>query len=92
MRWKVYLGRAGQYVAIINTCMIGVLFLSNFGIDLDLRFWGIPLIMTLASLLVFLGYIEVRFGFMKSENHEMNLNNPQIIEILEIMRRLEQRK
>jgi len=64
---KFYITRSISYMSIANSCMILFLFLAKFedyGINIRLQEWGIVIYITGFLLMVILGYLEVKLGFL----------------------------
>jgi len=89
--WKIYLitikryfQRTTGYVGLINSIMIGLLFLQNRNVNVDLTKYGIFIIGFTVIAFIILGYIEDRiFGFYEIETKFGAVRNPILMEIRE---------
>jgi hypothetical protein len=84
--YKIYISRATSYIAIVNTGMILMLFLSkleDYGIDIELQNWGLPIYIITLILCVFIGYLDVKLGLYKSEIGKSQQQNPQILHMMQ---------
>lgn len=91
MLWKSYLARSAGYVAIFNTGMLVFLSLSSlekYGIDIDMKVWGLPLVIGAIGLAIFIGYLEDVFGFWREETVVAQKRNPYLMEIHEDVKQL----
>ncbi|MFA6088472.1 MAG: hypothetical protein WC755_01285 [Candidatus Woesearchaeota archaeon] len=91
---KIFAQRTLGYVAIMNTVILLYLFLSDikkYGIYIDIQKWFIPILLTGAVLLVFIGYLEDKLGFFEQENKAINERVPQTQEILKRLDRIEEK-
>ena len=86
---KMYFNRAITYVSLVNTGMILTLFLDKINqlssIHIDIGRWGFIIYIVALVGAIFVGYLDVKFGFYKAEN---NLNTSQIPQTTEILARL----
>ncbi|MBN2423139.1 hypothetical protein JXB41_08000 [Candidatus Woesearchaeota archaeon] len=83
-----------SYVSIINSGMILFMVLSNlekYGIDIDIARWFFPILFLGILGLVFLGFIEDRLGFYRTEIKTSQKRNPQMNEILRRLDRIEKK-
>lgn len=89
---KVFVQRAMGYIAILNSGMILFLFLSNlenYKIDIKLEVWFIPIFIMTVIFLIFLGYLEDKWGFFSEESRVQSARNPYLSEINERLDRIE---
>jgi len=70
--------RGREYVAMLQSMMIGVIFLEQFNIDRVHYVWIIPA--TVVSF-VMLGYFEKKHGIFKADQAYRNSQNPEIMNI-----------
>ena len=93
IKLKVYMGRTGSYIGLINTAMILFLFLSNlekYGIDVDIKDWMIPIfIFGVIGMLTF-GFLEYKF-FYGQEQKTTQSRSPYFKEIMERLDRIEKK-
>jgi len=86
--------RAISYISIINSSMILFILLDNLekhGITINIKQWFFPIVIIGILGLVFIGYLEDKLGFYKAEQEKITQRNPQITEILEKIKLIEQR-
>ena len=91
---KVYLSRALGYASLVNMALILFLALSNleqYGVDIVLEKWLIPIFIVLFFVLILLGFLEDKLGFFSEEQKVVNIRNPQMNEILNRLDRLEKK-
>jgi hypothetical protein len=91
---KVWAQRTMSWIAVLNSAMILFLVLARlqeFGINISITHWFIPLFVLLVFLMVFFGYIEDRAGFHREEIHQIAKRNPLFHEILERLDRIEKK-
>jgi len=90
---KIYLGRSNTYLTIINS--LSILFLAtervkDYGVQLNM--WSqISIALGLFCFLIFLGWFDTHFGLYKLETRKCSDNDPQKVETLEIVRRIEEK-
>lgn len=90
----MYMARSMTYVGMINSAMILFLLLSNlekYGIDIDLRSWMIPLVITGIFVLVIWGFIEDKLGLWRYEQKVSTDRNYHTNEILKKLTEMEKR-
>lgn len=87
--WKIYLiaikryfQRTMGYIGLVNSIMIGLLFLQNRNVNVNLAKYGIFIIgFTIVGFIIF-GYIEDKiFGFYEIETKFGAVRNPILMEI-----------
>jgi hypothetical protein len=89
--YKIYISRATSYIAIVNTGMILMLFLSkleDYGMDIELQNWGLPIYIITLILCIFIGYLDVKLGLYKSEVGKSQQQNPQMLHIIEELKEI----
>jgi len=67
---KVFMLRTMSYVGIFNSVMLLFLTLSrfeNYGINIDIRVWFIPIVIGIIFTLITIGFLEDKLGFYKAE-------------------------
>jgi len=80
--FKMYMSRSMAYITLINTAMLLFLMLSNleqYGIDINLRFWGVPIMLGGIIVLVLFGWFEDKVGIWTEESRVVTERNPQIV-------------
>jgi len=92
-RMKVYLGRSNTYLTIINS--MSILFLAtekikDYGFNLTVGY-QVMIAITMFATLLFIGWLDTHFGLYKMETKMCSDNNPQVVETLEIVKRIEGR-
>ena len=89
---KVYLNRATSYLTIINTGMILLPFIATLnllGLNINVKI-GYPILFVVALLVALLiGRIDIKSGIFSSEMNRIYTQNPVMIEMLERMKRIE---
>lgn len=91
---KIFSQRTLGYIAILNAVMLLYLTLSDlkkYGVNVNIQHWFIPILLFFAFILVFVGYLEDKFGFFEEENKAVNRRNPQMSEVLERLERIEKK-
>jgi len=91
---KVWAQRTMSWIAIINSAMILFLVLAklqDYGFNVSITRWFIPVFLLLVILMIFFGYLEDRAGFHREETHELAKKNPINMEILERLERIEKK-
>jgi len=81
---KIWLGRASGYVSMLNTGLLLVLVLGKlqeYGINISLKEWGVPIYVATMLLFMAIGYVDQRFGVFKFETSRVQRQNPEIQEI-----------
>jgi hypothetical protein len=92
---KVYFTRSIGYLTIANTLMI--LFLSvsrlqDYGLEIELRTWLIPLFVTIIIGMFLVGYIDDKAGFHKEELNIITSRNPYFKKILDRLDDIEKKE
>ncbi|MCD4759794.1 hypothetical protein K8R33_02820 [archaeon] len=71
-RAKLYMGRTMGYINILNQIMLLFLVLSNlnteYGFNIRLSKWMIPIIITWTFFLIIFGYFDTKFGMWSRES------------------------
>jgi len=91
---KIWLGRAQSYIAIINAGMIMFLFLDKFkefGWDLELTKWFIPIFIGSMLVMTFVGYLDGALGFFREEQKLKADKNPYFVKIMREVRKVNER-
>lgn len=91
---KVWAQRTMSWIAVLNSAMILFLVLAKlqeYGLEISITRWFIPILILLVFLMVSLGYLEDRAGFHRAEIHEIAKRNPVLNEILERLDRIEKK-
>jgi len=78
IRWLMHYRRGREYISLIQSMMIGVIFLEQFDINRIHYYWIIP-----ATIVIFilLGFIEKHFGIFKEIAQYLNSQNPEMVNI-----------
>ena len=88
---KMWMSRVMSWIALFNAGMILFMFLStleNYGVNINLTRYGLLIFVGMLFFVILLGYLEVRFGFLKEEIDFQQKRNPQIQEILREQREI----
>ena len=91
---KVWAQRTMSWIAVLNSAMILFLVLARlqeYGLEISITHWFIPIFIVLVLLMVFFGYLEDRAGFHREEIREITKRNPVLNEILERLDRIEKK-
>lgn len=89
-KYKIYLNRSRTYVSYIQLAMITKLFLSDTDVGSDwILVFGVVLCLV---LLVFLGYLDTRFGIRSREAENNSFHNPVTMEILKTVKQIKNDK
>jgi hypothetical protein len=84
MDCKIWLARAGSYVAVLNMGMLMLLVLDKlkaYGFTINLQSWGVALFFSTLILLIFVGYLDWKFGLLRYETSRTQQQNPEIQQI-----------
>ena len=84
MDCKIWLSRANSYIAIINMGLLFILVISklnDFGIQISLKLWWIPIFFLALVVLIVVGYVDWRFGLMRYETSRIQQQNPELTQI-----------
>ncbi|MFC1723639.1 hypothetical protein ACFL0V_05855 [Nanoarchaeota archaeon] len=91
---KVWAQRTMSWLAIINSGMILFLVLSklqDYGIEIAITQWFIPIFLAVILLMVFFGYLEDKAGFHREEIKEVTKRNPVFDDIIKRLERIEKK-
>lgn len=91
---KIFAQRTMTYVSILNTMMLLFLILKSlkdYGFNLNLKIWFIPIMVVGLFMLVLIGYIEDRLGMYRMEIEAVHNRSPQLVEILAKVKDIEKR-
>ena len=91
---KVFASRVVTYLALVNAIMLlflTVTDLKQYDINIELKYWFFPILIAMILIMVFIGWLEDKLGFFKEESKVIMTRTPQIIETLEIVKRIEKR-
>ena len=90
---KKYVQRSTSYAGILNSVLLGIIFLSDRGFEINMWRWGIPLIIiTLLGMLVF-GYVEDKvLGLYEEEINFGATRNPVLMEIREDVKDMKEKQ
>lgn len=80
-RFRIYIDRAKWYVATLQASMIAVVFLDSIGVELN-TIETVILFLVTPVLYIVVGYVDVKLGFLKSEQRKYNQENEAMQEIL----------
>ena len=90
IRWKVYFDRARMYMGYIQFFLIGIVFIKSF----KNATWGdfifkyslftIPILLFLFIVFsLFIGYLDLKFGFREEELKNLSKSNPVLMELFD---------
>jgi len=91
---KLWIQRTMSWIAIINSGMILFLVLSrlqDYGIEIYITAWFIPIYLAVIFLMMFFGYLEDRAGFHREESKATAERNPYFKEIIGRLDRIEKK-
>jgi hypothetical protein len=91
---KVWAQRTMSWIAVLNSAMILFLVLARlqeYGIEISITHWFIPLFILLFLLMILFGYLEDRAGFHREEIREISKRNPVFNDILARLDRIEKK-
>jgi hypothetical protein len=83
VRNKIFIQRTLSYIAIVNSAMIMFLVLSklqDYGIEIHITKWFLPIYLATFILLIGFGWLEDRLGFFREEMGQQSERNPHIQE------------
>lgn len=93
--FKVRLQRSLTYVALLNAAMLGFLFidkLSSYGFTYPIKY-TYPAVFVLTVIACdIIGRLDQHYGFHAEEIKIQMENNPQLNEVLQILKRMEENK
>ena len=74
MTLKFYIQRSNSYLSIINACMILIVMLKSFNLDVSKY---VPILIVVGvTCLIFVGYMDNKLGFYSAEVMAINKRNP----------------
>lgn len=88
---KIMLARSQSYIAIANAGMILFLFLGDFGVELDLQRWFVPIFIGSMLVMLFVGFLDDRLGFFTEEQKLKSDKNPYFVKIMREVRKVNAR-
>jgi uncharacterized membrane protein len=96
---KIYFDRARMYIGYLQFFMVGIVFfqsiqntmLGDFVHSFSYIFILVLLIL-FTILILFLGYLDTRFGLREEELKNLSNSNPIMMEILTTLRELKEEK
>ena len=96
---KIYFDRARMYIGYLQFFMVGIVFFQSIQNtmlgDFVHRFsyvFIIILLILFTNLILFLGYLDTRFGLREEELKNLSNSNPIMMEILTTLRELKEEK
>jgi len=87
---KVFLIRVNTYVLVATMAMTLYLTLSNMGINI--KTWYVPVLIASLFGVLLIGWLDKVLGFHRRELEKITEQNPQVMEMLEILRELKDEK
>lgn len=91
IRFKIYTDRARWYMQYVQTLIMITILIQTSGFRM--LWWYIPILLVAIIFgFIFVGYLEVRIGFLKEEQNKYAEQNPVLQEILEIIKKKESEK
>jgi len=91
---KIFLQRTMSWISIANAGMILFLVLSKFqdyGLELHITRWIIPIYLGFIVLLVVFGYVEDRLGFHREEKRAQESKSPYMKNVVKRLERMEKK-
>jgi len=91
---KVWAQRTMSWLAVANSAMILFLVLAKlqeYGLNISITHWFVPIFIASILLLIILGYIEDRAGFHREEIREVYKRNPMMHDIIDRLERIEKK-
>jgi hypothetical protein len=85
VRYKIYYDRARGYIGAAQFLMLAVIMAKQFGLKLGV-FGSICLVASFFAGCLVVGYIDTRLGIREEEIRNSNEQNPEIMEILKILK------
>lgn len=83
VRYLIYFDRARRYISIIQTIIMLVMFLKIFNFS---KIWYYILVPVIVLVALVVGYLDTKLGIREEETRNMNTQNPELKEILKILR------
>lgn len=90
-RVQLYLSRTSTYFQMANTLMIVALFLQNTTFGEKYGNVILLLLIPLVGGILFIGYLDEKFGFLSEVLKARSKNNPLIVETLENTREIKKK-
>ena len=91
---KIYVSRSMSYISLINTAILVYLGITNFnkvhGFTIS-GWYSFPIVITLAILVLSLGWLEVKMKFFSVEQRITADINPRIVQILNKLDSIEEK-
>jgi len=92
--FKIWISRTMSWVNMLNSGMILFLVLSklqDYGFLLPIKFWFFPIYILVIILMIIFGYFEDKLGFFREESRIATKRNPQMEEILQRLKNIEEK-
>ena len=90
IRWKVYFDRARMYMGYIQFFLIGIVFIKSFknatlgDFIFKYSLFTIPILLFLFIVFsLFIGYLDLKFGFREEELKNLSKSNPVLMELFD---------
>lgn len=88
VRYKIYYDRARAYIGAVQFLMLSIILAKQFGIELGYGGSVLLVVVFLAGCLA-VGYADTKLGIRQEEASNYNAQNPEITEILNTVKRIE---
>jgi len=91
---KIWMQRTMSWIAIVNSGMILFLVLAklqDYGIEIHITAWFVPIYIGIILLMMVFGYVEDRAGFHREEIRAQSSRNPYFKDIVERLDRIEKK-
>ena len=91
---KVYGSRITTYITLLNLYILVYLTLSDvkkYGVYIKLEVWLIPILCFLTLLVLGLGWLDDKIGVFKEELRFTTNRNPQVMETLNELKKINER-
>ncbi len=86
-RYLAYINRARQYIGIVNSSLLLIIFLNSF--DIALRWYWYPvLIVGAVVLFVIIGFIDIKSGIRAMEMLVTEKNSPIRMEMYKLIKEI----
>lgn len=87
------IGIVNIFIQVVQLVLLGRLNFPDFAIPFNLPLWAILVIgfVIMVLCLLGLGILWARLGIASMQNHVMNENNPQMLEVLQKLERIEKK-
>jgi predicted membrane protein len=83
VRYLIYFDRARRYISIAQTILVIIMFLKIFDLA---KIWYYILVPIVVILALVVGYLDTKLGIREEETRNMNTQNPELKEILTILK------